>query len=237
MRSIAVLLVLFMGLSPATAGSGDRSMRVVVVVIGDSLADGLWGSLYRTYIRSRDVRIVRETRNSAGFTNYNWQRRLRHILQRHPTIDAAVIQLGANDRQWIRSGKGDRPLFGTDRWQEVYQERVETFMKTLTKRRIPVFWVGLPIMRDRKVRNAAVLMNRIFREAAQSQQAIFVPTWSATASKAGEFVTFIRDRRGRLRRLRHTDGIHSSPIGYDRAGREVIEALRRQLDDLPPGRR
>ncbi len=237
MRCIAAFLVLSLGVFPLAGAAGKAPNRLVVVVIGDSLADGLWASLYWSFIRFRDVKIVRETRNSSGFTNYNWQARLRGILRRHPNMDAAVIQLGANDRQWIRAGRGDRPLFGTERWQEVYRAKVERFIRTLTDRRIAVFWVGLPIMRRKKVRADTVLINRIFRDAAVRQRATFVPTWSVLANAKGDYVTFIRDRRGRWRRLRHRDGIHSSPIGYGRVGREVIKALRRELPEMPPARR
>lgn len=210
-----------------------KKTSFVIVVMGDSLADGLWASLYRSYVRVRGVKVLRETLNSSGFTAYNWQAKLEGILRKYRSIDIAVVQMGANDRQRLIAGRGNYPRFGTEDWQRIYQERVEKFIKTLTDRKIPVFWAGLPIMRKENVRNAASMMNLIFKDAAKAGKATYISTWEATANEAGEYVDFVRDDKGRRRRFRHHDGIHSSDIGYDRVGDLVISTMRKAIPDLP----
>ena len=181
----------------------------------------------------RGVKVHRETLNSSGFTAYNWQAKLQGILRKYRMIDAAVVEMGANDRQRLIAGRGKYPRFGTEEWQRIYQERVETFIKTLTAKNIPVFWVGLPIMRKENVRNAAAMMNLIFKDAAKAGKATFISSWRITANEAGAYVDFVRDDKGRRRRFRHHDGIHSSDIGYDRVGDHVIKIMRKALPDLP----
>ena len=45
-----------------------------IVVMGDSLADGLWASLYRSYIRvQKQVAVKRHAVNSAGFTAHSFE--------------------------------------------------------------------------------------------------------------------------------------------------------------------
>lgn len=234
LHRITALLVILSCLFPASgAVAADRAKTVVIVVMGDSLADGLWASLYRSYARVRGVKVIRETLNSSGFTAYNWQAKLEGILRKYKTFDAAVVQMGANDRQRLIAGRGKYPRFATEEWQRIYQARVERFMKTLSERKIPLFWVGLPIMRKENVRSAATMMNLIFKDAAKNSQATFVSSWSITANQDGEYVDFVRDDKGRRRRFRHQDGIHSSDIGYDRVGDLVIKTMRQALPHLP----
>lgn len=236
LRLAALLLLLSYVVPTASAVAEARKKPFVIVVMGDSLADGLWASLYRSYVRIRGVKVMRETLNSSGFTAYNWQAKLNGIIRKYRQIDAAVVQMGANDRQRLIAGRGKYPRFATEEWQIIYQERVEKFMRTLTDRKVPVFWVGLPIMRKPNVRNAATMMNLIFKDAAKNAHATFISSWKVTANEAGEFVDFVRDEKGRKRRFRHHDGIHSSDIGYDRVGDLVIKVMRQDLPQLPaPG--
>src|SRR4029450_203782 len=42
--------------------------KVAVTVPGDSLADGIWGAVYRRLVRDKRYVIRRNARNSTGFT-------------------------------------------------------------------------------------------------------------------------------------------------------------------------
>ena len=96
-----------------------------IVVVGDSLADGLWASLYRAYIKDRNVKVMRETLNSSGFTAYNWLAKLEIILRKYRKIDLVVAQMGTNDRQRLIIRRQRWPSFRSDGWIKGYRERVE----------------------------------------------------------------------------------------------------------------
>ena len=126
--------------------SGDRYR---VLVLGDSLGDGLWSGLYRTFQEDKNLEIVNQSKVSSGFVRvdyYDWNKALDDILKDN-NYQMAVVMFGANDNQPIRQGKEYfKP--GTDAWREAYGKRVETFIKKLRANKLAVYWAGLPIMRS-----------------------------------------------------------------------------------------
>ena len=126
--------------------NGDRYR---VLVVGDSLGDGLWSGLYRAFEDDQTLEFIQRAKGSTGFArpdSYDWNNELADILKKD-TYQIAVIMFGDNDAQPIKSGK-DWLKVGSDGWREVYGKRVEAFIKKLRAANIAVYWVGLPIMRS-----------------------------------------------------------------------------------------
>ncbi len=219
----------------ATDSKAAKPKPIIIVVVGDSLADGLWASLYRAYIKKRYVRVVRETLNSSGFTAYNWQAKLEVILRKYPRIDLIVAQMGTNDRQRLIIRRQRWPSFRSDGWVKGYRERVEKFMSRLREAKIPTVWVGLPIVRAKRYDADYQFMNLIYKAAAEANDRIaFLSSRALTQGEKGHYVAFKRDQRNRRRRFRHDDGIHFSDFGYDLVAQHVIKVAGEKWPGLVP---
>jgi hypothetical protein len=206
---------------------GDRYR---VVVLGDSLGDGLWSGLYRAFEEDTNLEIVKRSKVSTGFVRtdyYDWNGALADILKSE-TYQVAVVMFGANDNQAIRTGK-DWLKTGTDGWREAYGARVETFIKKLRAAGVAVYWVGLPVMRSPDQSTDAEVMNEIFREKAFINGAKFIDTWSGFTDEAGRYSAYGPDMTGQVKRLRADDGVHFTMRGYLKLAHFVEKEIRRDL--------
>jgi len=74
-----------------------------LMVLGDSLGDGVWAGLYNAFRKNKNINVTRKSKPSTGFVRidyYDWNANLKKILAKN-RIDVAVIMMGANDRQTI----------------------------------------------------------------------------------------------------------------------------------------
>jgi uncharacterized protein len=206
---------------------GDRYR---VVVLGDSLGDGLWSGLYRAFEEDTNLEIVKRSKVSTGFVRtdyYDWNGALADMLKTE-TYQVAVVMFGANDNQAIRNGK-DWIKTGTDGWREAYGARVETFIKKLRAAGVAVYWVGLPVMRSPDQSTDAEVMNEVFREKAFINGAKFIDTWSGFTDEAGRYSAYGPDMTGQVKRLRADDGVHFTMRGYLKLAHFVEKEIRRDL--------
>ena len=207
---------------------GDRYR---VVVLGDSLGDGLWSGLYRTFDEDKNLEIVNRSKVSTGFVRvdyYDWNKALDDILKEND-YQMAVVMFGANDNQPIRQGKEFfKP--GTDAWREAYAQRVEAFIKKLRAAKLAVYWAGLPIMRSPDQSDDAQFLNDVFREKAFINGAKFVDTWSGFTDDSGRYSAYGPDMEGQVKRLRADDGVHFTMRGYLKLAHFVEKEMRHDLN-------
>jgi hypothetical protein len=207
---------------------GDRYR---VVVLGDSLGDGLWSGLYRTFEEDKNLEIVNRSKVSTGFVRvdyYDWNKALDDILKEND-YQMAVVMFGANDNQPIRQGKEFfKP--GTDAWREAYAQRVEAFIKKLRAAKLAVYWAGLPIMRSPDQSDDAQFLNDVFREKAFINGAKFVDTWSGFTDDSGRYSAYGPDMEGQVKRLRADDGVHFTMRGYLKLAHFVEKEMRHDLN-------
>lgn len=207
--------------------SGDRYR---VLVVGDSLGDGLWSGLYRTFQEDKNLEIVNQAKVSTGFVrvdSYDWNKALDDILKDN-TYQMAVVMFGANDNQPIRQGKEYfKP--GTDAWRDAYGKRVEAFIKKLRDKKLAVYWAGLPIMRSPDQSDDAQFLNDVFREKAFINGAKFVDTWSGFTDDSGRYSAYGPDMEGQVKRLRADDGVHFTMRGYLKLAHFVEKEMRHDL--------
>ncbi len=207
---------------------GDRYR---VVVLGDSLGDGLWSGLYRSFQDDKNMEVVRRSKISTGLVRtdvYNWNKELKKILKQDDKYEIAVVMFGANDDQPIREdGKWYAP--GTDGWRKIYGERVEEFLKTLRSANIAAYWVGLPIMQSRQMNANAGIINDIVREKCFIYGTKFIETSTGFTDESGHYSAYGPDMSGQMRRLRASDGIHFTSRGYLKLAHFVEKEIRRDL--------
>jgi hypothetical protein len=244
-RSVSWAAVLIAGviawLAPALAQQGTAPVqrsyinpfpngdRYRVVVLGDSLGDGLWTGLYRAFEDDATIEFIQKSKPSTGFARtdtFDWNAQLAEFLK-NDTYQIAVVMFGA-EAQPIRSGR-DWLKVGTPGWEEVYGKRVEAFIKKLRAANIAVYWVGLPVMRSPGQSSDAEAMNNLFREKAFINGAKFIDTWNGFTDEGGRYSAYGPDMTGQVKRLRADDGVHFTMRGYLKLAHFVEKELRRDL--------
>jgi hypothetical protein len=239
LQIVLAVLALGVGFLPAGAGAGNPARepkagsatpgeadRFTIAVIGDSLADGMWGGLYRLVQKDKRLAVQRGAKNSVGFTGGD----LTDMIDRAFAaggIDALLMMIGANDRRsFFIDGKA-KALLRTPTWIGLYRGRVERFMDHAGKRNVPLVWILLPVMRAADATADAKLINDIVTEAAKGRShVILIETWSLTADAKGQYLSHFNDLAGQKRLMRASDGVHLEQPAYELIGDQVMRRLR-----------
>ncbi len=201
-----------------------------LVVLGDSLGDGIWAGLYRVFREDANVEVIKRSHVSTGFArtdSFDWNANLDGILRAEP-VHIAVVMVGANDVQAIFADRHWYKL-GTEKWRKIYGDRIDAFIRKLKEAHAAVYWVGLPIMRSEQNNQTMQLMNEIFREKAFINGVKFIDTWNAFADEFGRYSAYGPDLTGQVRRLRAEDGVHFTIPGYVKLAHFVEREIRRDL--------
>lgn len=207
--------------------TGDRYR---ILVIGDSLGDGLWQGLYRAFQEDKNLEFINRSKASGGLIRSDsngWDSQIADILK-NDRFQIAVMMFGANDDQAIKSGK-DWLKVGTEEWRQAYGQRVEAIIKKLRAANIAVYWVGLPVMRSPDQSADAEMMNEVFREKAFINSAKYIDTWNGFTDESGRFSAYGPDMSGQVKRLRADDGVHFTERGSVKLAHFVEKEMRRDL--------
>ncbi|MCX7361313.1 MAG: DUF459 domain-containing protein [Alphaproteobacteria bacterium] len=202
------------GLTPPAAGL-QVPARATIAVLGDSLADGIWGGLFRKLVRDKRYTVYRGAKNSVGFGGGDLLDMMDKAFAAGP-VDAIVMMVGANDRGGIYvDGKLEAP-YKSPQWPDVYRRRVDNFMDASYSRGIPMVWILLPVMREGDAEADARKINSIIMAAAADRRRVrLVESRPMTVDPEGQYAAYLKDAKGQPRLVRHTDGVHFSDFGYD----------------------
>jgi uncharacterized protein len=234
---IAAPLVLGLG-SPVQAAAPEPwycpKVEARVAVLGDSLADGLWGALFRAWQSCSSVTLLRVTEVSDGLTVTapdEWSGRLAADLA-GTQADIVVVQMGANDIRPVRTETG-RAVFGTPEWDTAYAARGQSLLADLRQMAGTVVWVGLPVVGDDKLeaaytRVSAVQSALVGGQSASDPETLFVDIHAATGFGTGGYVQAVTFGET-LTQLRISDRIHFTDPGYDLVAQEFRRDLEHRL--------
>jgi hypothetical protein len=209
--------------------------RLRVVVIGDSLSQGLGPAIER-WMDPDLVRVLSLGRQSTGLSRrdyFNWQAGMRQIVEGFRP-DLVFILLGSNDAQAQIAPDGTAIPVGSVAWVEGYRDQASRLLTEATSAGTRVVWVGIPIVEDRRRWDFYRRVNGIYREVARSDPlAVYLDTWSLFATKDGDYRAYVRNERGLLQLMRAPDGIHFTPTGYAYLGRTAIRAAAEAFGLVP----
>ena len=215
---------------PAT---GPLQRKFTIGVVGDSLAQWLAMGLADTFPASQGVTIVSRARDSSGLVRddfFDWPKALREFVSTTP-MDALVVMVGSNDRQPLRGANGsEEPL--SKGWEAIYGKRVEVFAALAAEKKIPVFWVGLPVMKSERFTFDMAALNEIYRARASAAGAHFIDMFDAFSDEKGQYSAFGPDVNGTIVKLRATDGMHFTLPGARKLA-HFLEGDIRKLRDPP----
>jgi uncharacterized protein len=209
---------------------GPPQENYQLFVFGDSLAAGLFAGMSR--MAEGDLRLVIDGRfkDDSGLTRpefYDWAAALPKIHERRE-IDIAVILLGSNDGQDIRSISG-MIQFGTPDWASNYAQRVDNMIRILKERNIAIYWVELPPMGPAALEAETSLVATVQRDQAQREKIRYIETRKVFSEASGRYTDQGTDITGNLIRLRARDGIHFLKSGNNKLGLMVLQAIRRDI--------
>ncbi len=206
-----------------------------IAVIGDSLAQDLWNGLHKLYRGAENVEFIKFTKVSSGLVRddvYNWNAKVKTFVAEHD-FDTAIVLIGGNDRQVITAGGKRLERFGTA-WTEEYGRRVDDFIATLKSKSSSVYWLGLPVVRSKRMARDYRKLNKVYKSQAEANSITYIDTWSLFETKDGEYTSFGLDLKGTKRRLRKDDGLHFTVAGKLVFAREIVRIMRKEVGAMQP---
>ncbi len=199
------------------AGQIELMPNDKVLLIGDSLMQGLAPHLIARFNKKHQITIVDMSRHSTGLTYpafYNWPEAVTQAFAQQ-NFDVLVVFMGAND-PWDMTIKGKYIRFGSDKWQEIYRERVRTILSTAKMQQTRVIWLGTPPMGREDLKDKIPQLNQIYQaEVAKfSENARFIDTAPVLTADGKTYSRFLElPERGSVM-LRTDDGIHFTTQGH-----------------------
>ena len=204
----------------ATAG-GSPPLRIAFV--GDSMADGLWGAMFRRLGKDKcladKVKLIRRAENGTGLTRldkYDWVNKVGAIAA-DPGADLFVGSFGVNDRQSIVDVDKKRTEFGGPDYDGRYEGIVEDVVQSALSHGSSFLVMGLPVMLDAAANADADAKNKLFEEAVAhvaSPRAVYVAPWTSQPPP-DVYKPFLPNAKQTLVQARAPDGVHFTTFGYD----------------------
>jgi hypothetical protein len=185
-----------------------------VVVFGDALAGFARQGLDAHLAENQDVAVVPKIRDTGLVRTdpADWPNFIKAALDGGQKTSIAVVMLGASDRQAIREGDETvEPL--SDRWKELYRQRVDAIVNTFKERNIPVVWIGLPPMKNSKTSEDLVTINEIYKESVQRGGGTYVDIWPGFVDDENRYTAEGPDVDGEPAKLRTNEGVFFTRAG------------------------
>ncbi|MGP0059573.1 MAG: DUF459 domain-containing protein [Beijerinckiaceae bacterium] len=207
-----------------------------VAVLGDSLGQMLGQGLSEAFSARPEVAILRKARENSGLVRsdfYDWVKGAQDLLASGEKINVAVILIGSNDHQAMRDGSATYEPH-SPKWDEIYAARIEAIAGQFRDKKIPLIWVGLPIMKSDRMSKEAVALNEAYKDHATKAGATYVDIWEAFGDDHGAFAASGPDVEGQVVRLRSGDGIHFTKAGARKLAHFVEDDIKRVLDATEP---
>ena len=201
------------------------------VVVGDAQAEGLLGGLIDAFVGEARLQLQRKHRAIGSLVRNDIEDDIRGLDESvaKERAHVAIVMLGLNDRGGIRTPNGRRAAVGSDEWRAQYGARVDRIMKSLRRRNMSVYWVGLPVMRRQDFNDDIEAMNEVYRERAGANGARFIDVFAPSGDEGGAFTERGPDVTGKVARLRDADGVSFTPAGYRKLAFFIERDLKRDM--------
>ena len=200
--------------------------RRVMIIGASSIQFGLGRSLERWIERFEGVTVLRYGLHSTGLARpdyFDWHAKAREMKEEFRP-DLVIAQFGGNDGQGLTdrdTGGAVAPLF-TDKWDEVYGARVESFAEIFADDEVPVVILGMPAMKSAYHQRKMARINAVTEAACERAGARFVDTFAMTADADGNYVARA-EVEGRRRVIRASDGMHLNSYGAELVTAGVLD--------------
>ncbi len=219
---ICCWLALSLGVSADFAVASETG-PVRIAFVGDSMADGLWGALFRRLGKDKcladNVKLIRKAKNGTGLARLdqlNWASEV-GAMAKDGSTDLFVGSFGINDRQAIVDESKARIEYGAPEFDNQYQANAESLVRNAVAGGASIMLLGLPVMLDPAAESDAKTKNRLFAAAVAkvaSPLAVYVPPWSSRPGD-DEYKPYLPNASNQMIQFRAADGVHFTQHGYD----------------------
>ena len=237
----ALAVALAVSFVPPAHAASDAPIKIAFV--GDSMADGLWGAMFRRLGKDKclaeKIKLFRKAKNGTGLTRldqFNWIDEVSSMTD-DPAPDVFFGSFGINDRQGVVDASKARVEYPGPAFDKKYQGNVQELILAATSKGAWILIAGLPIMRDEKPNTDALAKNKLFADAVAAlakPTASYVEPW--TAKTPDEFKPYLPNAANTMVLVRAEDGIHFTGIGYDMVMDHfytaVIDMIKRRGRDV-----
>jgi uncharacterized protein len=124
--------------------------------------------------------------------------------------------------------------FRSEKWGEIYGQRVDEMIAVLKSAGVPVLWVGIPSIRGTRSTSDVTYLNNLFRVRAERAGITFVDVWDGFVDEAGRYALRGPDVEGQTRPLRAADGVHFTKAGARKLAHYVEREIRRAMGRAGP---
>ncbi len=196
---------------PIPIHQGDR-----ILLVGDSLMQGVAPHVIAALRRTYRVESMDLSRHSTGLTYpafFDWPATVEAAFELE-AYQAVIVFLGAND-PWDMNLHGSYTRFGSDRWREVYSERVKRIIQTASDYQARLIWLGIPPMGREDLAGKETRLNDIYAKEVEAFPLVarFVPTAPSLSLDGSSFTKFLElPDRGSVM-VRTDDGVHFTTQG------------------------
>lgn len=210
-----------------------------ILIIGDSfifVGGGVGEILEKELLNYKDTTVNRVGNVSSGLSRpdyFDWNlRALELVSQYNPNI--VVVMIGANDAQTLTTLEGKAIInYGINGWNEEYLKRVSGFLDIFKSNNSYVFWMGLPIMKEKKYSERIKNLDSIYEKATDNNGAYFISTWNLLADSEGNYSAYLPDENGQYKLARTSDGIHLQYFGGKIVVNKVINRIKEVIELNP----
>lgn len=207
--------------------------RTKIALVGDSLAEALAFGMEADPGMKASLLIRQKTVSASGLIRedyFDWPKTIAAMTAENPDLAALVVMIGLNDRQALRADNTTmEPL--SDPWRDAYRKRVDAVILAAQTARIPLIWVGIPVMRSSKLSTELAVLSEMIRERVTASGETYVDIIDTFADQAGNFALSGPDIIGDIVRLRGPDGIHFTPAGQRKLAFFVDKPLRKRIGE------
>jgi hypothetical protein len=196
---------------------------VHIAFVGDSMADGLWGAMFRRLGKDKclaeRVKLFRHAKNGTGLTRldqFNWVDEVGKLAD-DPGADLFVGSFGINDRQSIVEPDRTRVKYPSPEFDARYQAIVVDLANKAIAKGGSILLLGLPVMLDADANADAIDKNKLFAAAVTavgSPRAAYAQPWTSGPAPDA-YKPFLPNAKNAMVQARATDGIHFTTFGYD----------------------
>lgn len=211
----------------ADFGGADGVYRILV--IGDSLAGGFGAGLARMAEEDARIEVVNRFNEASGLARpefYDWVAAVPKIVIAKD-YDAAVVELGLNDRQDIRSG-ASQLQFRSPEWVAAYKAQSAALAEKLLGAGLHVYWLAIPPVADPELDADLKFISSLHKEEVQSKGGHFVDLSQYFLGPDGRYSERGPDETGADRKLRARDGITFMKQGNSRFGQLLLAAIKQK---------
>jgi hypothetical protein len=208
-----------------------------IVVFGDTLAEFTRQGLDAIYAEDQDVAVVGKIRGGSNLVRSDpadWPNFIRSTLDSGQKATLAVIMLGLSDRQSLQEGE-ERIELLSDRWKDLYAQRIDAILTSLKERNIPVIWVGLPPMKSSKLSEDLLAMNSVYQESVQRHGGAYVDVFPGFVDDENRYTSSGPDVDGEPARLRTNDGVSFTKAGARKLAHFADVEIKKILESIRTG--